>query len=66
MAKKITDTPASKEELMKKVRELEKEVVTKKLEMKVGKLKDVRAVAKLRDEIARMLTMIRAKELEEV
>ena len=51
---------------MKKVRELEKEVVTKKLEMKVGKLKDVRAVAKLRDEIARMLTMIRAKELEEV
>jgi len=66
MTKNKVDNTQDKKELLKKVQELQKEVVAKKLEMKVGKVKDVRTVAKLRDEIARLLTAIRAKELEQV
>ncbi len=46
--------------------ELQKQLMVKRLEFLSGKLKDVHAVKKLRKELARVKTAIRAKELESI
>lgn len=44
----------------------QKELMDFKMEMKIGKLKDVHAVKKKRKEIARIKTIVREKELEAI
>lgn len=63
-AEKVAEkTAKKKDETQKTVQELQKEIVIKKMELRMGKLKDVRSISKTLDEIARLKTMERMKEL---
>lgn len=53
-------------ELKKLLIETEQEPVRLKMEIKTGKNKNTRAVARKRDDLARILTVIREKGLEAV
>jgi ribosomal protein L29 len=51
-------------QLTTKLSELEREVATKRQEKFVGRLKDMRSVSKLTDDIARVKTVIREQALK--
>ena len=51
-------------DLNKKLMELQKEVAKSRLEKRVGKLTNVRIVATLHDDIARVKTVLPIKEME--
>ena len=51
-------------ELRKLLVERQKNLLQLKMEAKSGKIKDIRAISKARDDLARIATMIRQKELE--
>lgn len=51
-------------ELQQKLVELEKAYATSQMEKKVGKLADLRLGSKLADDIARVKTVLTAKEME--
>ena len=48
----------------KTVQTMQEEIVKKRMELLAGKLKDVRSISKLRDEVARLKTAERMKELQ--
>ncbi|HAV15293.1 MAG TPA: hypothetical protein DCX25_03110 [Candidatus Pacebacteria bacterium] len=48
----------------KTVQTMQEEIVKKRMELLAGKLKDVRSISKLRDELARFKTAERMKELQ--
>ena len=52
-------------ELAKECRKKEKELVMARLQKAQGKLKDVKTLAKIRDKIAVIKTIIREKQLKE-
>ncbi|HAU99040.1 MAG: hypothetical protein UX04_C0002G0118 [Microgenomates group bacterium GW2011_GWF2_45_18] len=66
MAKKQTTEVTIEKTFQEQLLELEKDFVMKKMEMIAGKLKDVRSLSKIRDQIARVKTKMRAQELENV
>jgi ribosomal protein L29 len=55
-----------KADAQKSVADLQKELVVKRMELMMGKLKDVRSISKTQDEIARLKTLARMKELTTV
>lgn len=62
---KATPTKSTKKEtsVEKTLEQLQKDVVMKKMELMMGKLKDVRSISRTNDEIARLKTAARMKEL---
>ncbi|MBU0578572.1 50S ribosomal protein L29 [Patescibacteria group bacterium] len=50
-------------ELLKQLQELEMKVAQSKLELSAGKLGDTRSISRLRDDIARIKTILREQEL---
>ena len=50
-------------ELNKQLEELQMQVAKAKLELTAGKLEDTRLIGKLRDDIARIKTILREREL---
>jgi ribosomal protein L29 len=48
------------------IQSLRQQIARQRVEMSVGKVKDVRSISKLRDQLARQLTIQRMKELGEV
>lgn len=50
-------------ELIKRLHELETKVAKARLELSAGKLEDTRLISKLRDDIARIKTILREQEL---
>lgn len=54
----------SKKDLLRLLEEKRKELAHRKMELRIGKLKNVHLLASLRKEIARILTILREKELE--
>ncbi len=55
-----------KDETVKTIADLQQELVVKRMELMMGKLKDVRSISKTQDVIARMKTAARIKELTTV
>ncbi|HZZ98649.1 MAG TPA: 50S ribosomal protein L29 [Candidatus Saccharimonadia bacterium] len=55
-----------KDETVKTIADLQQELVVKRMELMMGKLKDVRSISKTQDVIARMKTAVRIKELTTV
>lgn len=52
------------ENAQKTAQTMQEEIVKKRMELLAGKLKDVRSISKLRDELARFKTAERMKELQ--
>lgn len=51
-------------ELKEMLREIRQNLLKTKMDLAGGKTKNIRAVAKMRDDLARVATVIRQKELE--
>jgi len=64
----MAKTVAKKEKTaeVQSITQLRKDLSNKRMELRMGKLKDVRSISKIQDKIARILTAQRAKELETV